>query len=329
MRQRQVMWIGRLLVCALIATLSVGIVQAQTFSLDGASAPLNGVFPDDLLLPGPAVIMPGAGGLPPGPIPPPPPVDVDAFTFSQVFAGPHTVLGVDFSVAPGSVGVAGTAVSVESGGVGFADEPADIFGSGLGGGNVQIADGDGFPLGPAIPLGVIEPGSNVDGWDATPPFGPPGFPGIYFTITAFDAGAHPVYAGFGFTGADIFFSPPVVGYSVAPALFATGASLGLGPGDDIDALAIIEDGSGGPSVADVVFFSLTPGSPSLAGLGASPADILVSSIGGVPGIAITAGTIGLLATDDVDALDLFVVPEPATAAMMCLAGIFVLRRRLA
>ncbi len=329
MRDRQVMLIGRLLVCVLFVVVCTGVAQAQTFSFDGPSAGLNGVFADDLFLPGPALIMPGAAGLPPGPIPPPPPVDVDAFTFSQVFAGPHTVLGVDFSVAPGSVGVAGTAVSIESGGVGFMDEPADIFGSGLGGGNVQIADGDGLPPGPAIPLGAIEPGSNVNGWDATPPFGPPGFPGIYFTITAFDAGAHPVYAGFGFTGADIFFSPPVVGYSVAPALFATGAALGLGPGDDIDALAIIEDGSGGASPADIVYFSLTPGSPSLLALGASPADILVSSIGGVPGIAIPAGTIGLLVSDDVDALDLFVVPEPATAAMMCLAGIFVLRRRLA
>jgi hypothetical protein len=326
MRHRQLMRIDRLLACFLLVPLCAGGVQAQTYSVDGLSAGLNGVFPDDLLLPGPAPLLPGAGGLLPGPLVPPP-VDVDAFTFSQVFTGPHSVLGVDFSVAPGSVGAAGSAVLVESGGVGFVDEPADIFGSGLGGGNIQIADGDGLPPGPALPLGLVEPGSNVDGWDATAPFGPVAFPGIYYSITAFDAAAHPIYAGTGSTGADIFFSPPVVGYSVAPALYAAGVALGLAPGDDIDALAIIEDGSGGPSPADVIYFSLTPGSPTLAGLGASPADILVTSVGGAPGVAFPAGAIGLLPSDDVDALDLFVIPEPAASAVMCLAATFVCRRR--
>lgn len=329
MKPRRFTETGSFLVGVVLTVACVGVTEAQTFSLDGASAGLNGFAPDDLLLPGPAPLLLGASGLPLGPPVPPPPVDVDAFTFSQVFAGPHTILGVEFSVAPGSVGAAGTAVIVESGGVGFADEPADIFGSGLGGGNIQVADGDGLPLAPPIPFGVIEPGSNVDGWDATAPFGPPTFPGIYFSITPADAAGHPIYAGTGSTGADIFFSPPIVGYSVAPAVYATGAMLGLAAIDDIDALAIIEDGSGGPSPADVIFFSLAPGSPTLAGLGASPADILVSSIGGVPAVAFGAGVIGLLPTDDVDALDLAVVPEPATLAMMCLAGTCLIRRRLA
>ncbi len=330
MIQKLPMRLCQLAAGVLCTTLCTGVVWAQTFSLDGVSSGPNGVFPDDLLLPGPAPLLPGAGGLIPGPLPPPPPspVDVDGFTFSQVFPAAHTVLGVDFSVAPGSVGAAGTAVIVESGGLGFADEPADIFSSGLAGGNVQTADGDGLPLGPAIPFGVIEPGSNVDGWDATAPFGPAGFPGIIYTITAFDAGAHPVYAGTGATGSYLFFSPPVVGYSVLPALFATDLAIGLGPGDDIDAVALIEDGIFGPTPGDAIYFSLTPGSPTLAGLGASPADVLVTSLGGAPAVAFTAASLGLLPTDDIDALDLFVIPEPASAALMCLGVTLLCRRRV-
>jgi hypothetical protein len=320
----------RSVMCLLFVVVYGGVVSAQTFSLDALTAGANGVAPDDLLLPGAALLLPGAAALPP---PPPPgfilpPVDVDAFSFSQVFPGAHSVLGVEFSVTPGSIGAAGSAVIVESGGVGGLDEPADIFGSGLGGTNVQIADGDGLPAGPAIPFGVVEPGTNVDGWDGTPPFGPvAALPGIYYTVTAFEAATHPTYTGTGSTGADIFFSPPVVGYSVLPALYMSGIALGLGPLDDIDGLAIIEDGLAGPTFGDAIYFSLTAISPSLAGLGASPADVLVSTLGGAPSIAFTAASLGLLASDDIDALDLFVVPEPATVVLIGLAVPLLYRRR--
>lgn len=325
MTHRQFVRFCRLAVCVLLTALCSGVAHAQTFSLDVATAGTNGVFEDDLLMPGPAILLPGAAALLP---PAPPPADVDALSFGHFFPVGHTVVGVEFSVAPGSVGVVGTAVFVESGGL---DEPADIYTSGLAGFNGLAWDGDGVPS-PGLPLfgslGVIEPGSNVDAWDATPPFGSlPGGPGIHFTVTAFDAAAHPVYTGTGATGSYIFFSPPVVGYSVMPALFATDAALGLLPLDDIDALVIVDDGIGGPTPGDAIYFSLTPGSPTLAGLGASPADILVTSIGGAPAVAFPASAVGLLATDDIDALDLFIIPEPASAAMMCLAASWVLRRR--
>jgi hypothetical protein len=339
MNQRQLVRLSQIAVCVLITALSAGIIQAQTFSLDAATAGINGVFEDDLLLPGPAILLPGAAGIPPPPPPgfPPPPADVDALSFGHFFPAGYTVLGVEFSVAPGSVGAAGTAVFGESGGVGFADEPADIFASGLGGGNGLLWDGDGVPA-PGVagigPLGLIEPGSNVDAWDATPPFGAlPGGPGIHFTVTAAVAAAHPVYGGaipppaVPPTGAWILFSPPVVGYSVLPALFATDIAIGLGPGDDIDALVIVDDGIAGPSPGDAIYFSLTPGSPTLAGLGASPADVLLTSIGGVPVVAFPAAALGLLPGDDIDALELVIVPEPATVAVMCLAVPLLLRRR--
>ena len=282
---------------------------AQTFSLDAPTAPANGFLPDDLLLPGPGPLLLGAGGLAPGPLTPPP-IEVDGFTFSQVFTVPHTVVGVDFSVSPASVGLPGTAVIAESGAGG--DHPAD---------------GDGLPIGPALPFGVLEPLSNVDGWDATAPFGPAAFPGIYYTVPLADALAHPIYTGSGATGAYIFFSPPVTGYSVAPAVYATDAMIGLGPTDEIDALAIIEDGSMSPTAGDAIYFSLAPGSPMLGVLGASPADILVTSIGGAPVVFAPAASLGLATTDDIDALDLVVVPEPSSIALLFAGGAIILLRR--
>ena len=283
---------------------------AQTFSLDLATAAANGVVEDDLLLPGPALLLPGAAGLPPVP-PPPPPADIDGLSFGQVFLSGHTLTGAEFSVTPGSIGAAGTAVIGESGGVGFVDEPADIFVSALGGSNGLVWDGDGVP-GPAPPLGVLEPGSNTDAWDFTPPFGmPPIGPGIHYSLPAAVAAGHPIYFGSGATGSWIFFSPPVVGYSVMPAVYATDVMLGLLPLDDIDGLSIIEDGLGGFTPGDTVYFSLTAASPTLGVLGASAADILSTTVAAGPAIATAATTIGLVgASDDVDALEVLVVPKP-------------------
>jgi hypothetical protein len=300
-------------------------LEAQVYSLDVATAPGNGVLPDDMLGPVPApgppppVFLPGAGGLPLVPTPPPS-SDVDAFSFGTLLPGPHAVVGVEFSVAPGSIGAAGTAVFAESGGLGFADEPADIFGSGLGGLNVQVFDGNGVPApGLAPGMGVLEPGGNTDAWDATPPFG--GLGGIHYSVSPADVAAHPVFAGT--SAADIWFSPPVVGYSVAPAVYAGFAALGLALGDNIDALAIIEDGIGGFTAGDTIYFSLDPLSPSLPGLGATPADILVTTLLGGPAVAFTEAMIGLAPGDDVDALHVFVIPEPSTF-LLSVVGLFSL-----
>lgn len=57
------------------------------------------------------------------------------------------------------------------------------------------------------------------------------------------------------------------------------------------------------TTASPVYFSLRPGSPTLAALAASPADILVSFPGAAgPVVAIPAGAIGLLPSDNVDGL---------------------------
>lgn len=314
--------------CSCLAVWIVGTLpaSAQVFVVDGPTAGSMGVAPDDVLLaPGGPLLMPGASGLPVGPPPPPPPVDVDALSFSHIFAGRRTIAGVEFSVAPGSMGAPGSAVATELAG----DESADIFGSALGGTNIQLWDGDGIPaLGAALPLGVPEPGGNTNGWDGHPPFGPPSDPGFYYSISPADAAGHPLYGPIPTSPADVFFSPPVPGYSVTPALYASAAALGLAFADDIDGLTIVRDSSAVFPASELIFFSLSPGSPTLGLLTASPADVLVTSIGGSPVIAFASGSLGLLPSDDVDALDLRFVPEPSCLALAAIGLAFgVMRRR--
>lgn len=119
---------------------------------------------------------------------------------------------------------------------------------------------------------------------------------IYFSVDGASLG--------GGRGADLFLSPPgVPGFG----MFAAAATMGLVAADDIDALAIWDGGVRGvlnPGI-DVVIFSLRPGSPSLAGR--SPADVLVSRFTGTNTLFVAAATLGMLATDDLDGLDV----EPA------------------
>lgn len=53
----------------------------------------------------------------------------------------------------------------------------------------------------------------------------------------------------------------------------------------------------------------------------------MTSIGGAPVVAFPAAVLGLLPTDDVDALDIFVVPEPASVVLLGLAVPWLIRRR--
>jgi len=76
--------------------------------------------------------------------------------------------------------------------------------------------------------------------------------------------------------------------------------------DDVDALAeppasfVDLDGDGVPDLP--VYFSLAAGSPTLAGIGAGPADILMSTGGMTPTVYITHTALGLVPGDDIDAL---------------------------
>jgi hypothetical protein len=79
-----------------------------------------------------------------------------------------------------------------------------------------------------------------------------------------------------------------------------------GMGDDIDALAVWDLGFQGdvpqPQV-DFALFSLAPGSPYLLNNGFSPADILATNFTGMSWLYLQAGQIGMLPSDNVDAID--------------------------
>jgi hypothetical protein len=112
----------------------------------------------------------------------------------------------------------------------------------------------------------------------------------------------------GVSGADLINSSGIT--------VVTAAALGLLPGDDIDALQWIFSG---------YYFSLTPGSPSLAG--SSPADIFYSPGNGSFSLHTDATRLGLQSTDNVVALAW--LPEPTSFSLvgMGLLGLAGARRR--
>jgi hypothetical protein len=116
----------------------------------------------------------------------------------------------------------------------------------------------------------------------------------YFTL----APGSPTLSFMGVTAADILTR---VSGSPGPSVAVSGAALGLGANDAVDALCLV-----GIAQPNRVLFSLAPGSPALAGpdgvLGTaddlSPADILQAG----PNVFRRAGAIGLLPTDNLDAM---------------------------
>jgi len=80
--------------------------------------------------------------------------------------------------------------------------------------------------------------------------------------------------------------------------------IGLAPAvtENVDSFFLTPLLSGTPPNSNRVFFSLAPGSPTLAALGASAADILSAPVGGPAMVSITANQLGLDFGDDVDGL---------------------------
>ncbi|MFV1994179.1 MAG: PEP-CTERM sorting domain-containing protein [Verrucomicrobiales bacterium] len=297
--------------------------RAITFSL---SLPSPTPFMGDEILVDPgapapapaATIIPAAGA-----------AETDAFTYAHFGTADETTLY--FSVDSGSAGAVGSAVALEAAGAGGGpgDHPADVFASTGAGLNFLVWDGDGVANpGAAANIGIVEPvalpGDNLDGLDMR-------IPGIdiYWSVDPATIAGSPPYAGG--SPANIYISPVAPGYSGGPfGVYALEAALGLLPGDDIDALEILEDGVPGFLIgADSILFSLAPGSATLLGLGASGADVL--GVGGVfgpaPVVVAPAGALGLLPTDNIDAFALDVIPEPGRALLLALGAIAVFARR--
>ena len=121
------------------------------------------------------------------------------------------------------------------------------------------------------------------------------------------------------------------------SVFADGVTdIGLQEGDDIDALVLVDirDRGERTAFADRAFFSLAPGSPTLAAYGYSAADIFYTNFNGQFVREFTAEQMGLLSTDNIDALEAQPgsepIPEPGTLLLIgtgCLTAFGYLRRR--
>ena len=299
-------------------------------------------------------------------------VEVDAFSFGCDGPAPHVAGTVSghwwYSVDEYAFGLVepGIAPYVYSEGVwGAMEGSADVFVDGklppgplppsiIGGPHTAAIDGNGFRGASGFAYrgtGLLEHnppeappdlGDNLDALDADGLFPP--LPGIYFSLdsgfidpmtgvpNSGSAGAH------GFAGGDVLLG----GSGTAPVIYAPSHLLGLNQFaadvDDLDALALLENGIPGyqPSqfphdwlngATDMLLFSVRRGSAvigqpdSIFGAPIAPGDVLTTPLppahGGLsafPGIFIAAENLGLARNgpvhfgDDLDGLD--VVPHP-------------------
>ena len=215
-----------------------------------------------------------------------------------------------FSVAPGSLGLAGTAVAGEAG-CPTAEPEADEFGSAGFWTNFQMFDGDGSDCGAGNaggPVGLLEaqaaqpPNDDMDALDEfLEPQIAPGL--VWFTLDPASPSLGPLMA----SPADILVVPANGG--VAPWIYANAAALGLAAGDVIDALCL-QDYDDMYSGFEPIWFSLEKNSPTLTANGWSGADILAAPPMMPVSRVVTAAQLGLAASDDLNALKcLYEVPE--------------------
>lgn len=127
-----------------------------------------------------------------------------------------------------------------------------------------------------------------------------------------------------FSAADILLAPP--GMPFGP--FAAAGRMNLVPEDDLDALALLDLGVVGqldPGV-DWALFSLAPNSPTLAAMGASPADIFMTGFQNLSWVRYPAANLGLLFDDNVDALEAH-IPEPGCLGLLLVGAAALVARR--
>ncbi|MGB1108753.1 MAG: hypothetical protein ACPG4N_00260 [Gammaproteobacteria bacterium] len=185
-----------------------------------------------------------------------------------------------FSVSTGTVGMVGTAVNDEVLAGGAA---ADLF-------VIEKSAGSPYKVLDALDIGLAS-GDNLDAIDVFDPIEPQltvFSTELYFTVDS--------TAGATSTG-NIYLSDLAGNVT----LFKSASTLGLTSGDVIDALVL--DASN-----DLAMFSLAAGSSSLGG--SSAADIFMTDFSGSFWTEITHADLGLLSTDDVDALETNAIPEP-------------------
>lgn len=139
---------------------------------------------------------------------------------------------------------------------------------------------------------------------------------------------------------DILMTP--VGSQV-PGVFAGPSTWGGSADDVIDGLAVYDTNNNGVMDVgtDVAVMSLRNGSPTLAANGWTGGDVFVTNFNGSSTLYASHADMGLLATDEIDGLDVdyrdgaplayglivSAVPEPTTLALLAGIGVLALRRR--
>lgn len=335
------------LAVAVAASLVPSAAQADTFTLDMLS-PTRAIMaasPADLLLDTPGVPAPG--------FPPPPSVGIGAAALGLIGLGllPGDVVdaisnGMDpvgsphtdyFSVTRGSMGAPGSGVLAEftgdtlptgaspghAGDI-FVTSPA-LFGTNIlapvgFGWTLGSTDGDENNTGLFTPNIAASPGDEVNSYDLQDiTFTTAGLlPPVLFSLAAGSPSLP--FIGLGATPADILGVGGIFG--PVPIVVIPQALLGLplGLAADVDALAIIGVPPGpypigGPIPPGVIEYSLT--AATAAGYGLSGADILGPGAG-APVVVHGFAALGLLPSDDLDALDVDqqIVPEPGSMALL-------------
>jgi hypothetical protein len=279
------------IVVVFMMVLPLAVANGQDFSIDPASPEVPFLFsPADIVAQGGGVTLVPSGwlGLTPAD-------NIDGFSYGADFVRPVTPgnpLAVRFSVSRTTVGMPATIVNAEATGNGAA---GDIFwgfiipNGGAAQGPWRLDDA------PNIGLTPLPAESDVDGVEGLN--GGAVLPIAYFSLDAATA------AAYGVSAADVLYQVAVGTGAPPPMVFAAEAVMGLLPGDDIDAVAVFDLVAPGTfGVGDFIFVSLTPGSPTLLALGASPASIIEISVFAPPFVTMTPAQSGLLLTDDVNAV---------------------------
>lgn len=232
--------------------------------------------------------------------------NIDAFSYGNDFQEGDSFLA--FSVAPGSRGLTGTGVRAQAN-CSPAQPQADEFATNADGTNELFFDGDG--LADACPtsyaLGLIElPSSDdLDALNGQPPSEVDELSdgtldhNVFFSLDAASPSLGTLHRG----PADILYTS-----GGQPGLYASAETLGLQPGDDIDALCVSDIGVG-PSYNpefDTILFSLTADSPTLEDIGANGASILQPG----PRVRFESGQLGLRVQDDLDAMKCYHKADP-------------------
>lgn len=127
-----------------------------------------------------------------------------------------------------------------------------------------------------------------------------------------------------------------------PQIFASAETMGFGPDDVIDGLAVYDVNNDGllDAGTDVAVLSLREGSSFLTANGLSGADMLVTNFNGSSVLYVNHADLGLLASDEIDGLDVdyrtglpmeyglivTALPEPASLIVFASLAVLMLRR---